>query len=108
VGEENTYKPEARCRFYAQCATYNAGLLKEEVELWLCGKGQPVESAYIPRILHVYTPTSKEAGLPSEMAVCPAFSGKIESLLTGKIQEYMEQVYLYWIKGKNLDDIFKL
>ncbi len=100
------YKPGARCRFYPQCAIYNLGLLREEAELTLCGNGQTIQKDYIPRIQDVHTPPSREAGSPGEMAVCPAFVGMIESLLTGTIRAYIEQIDQFWQRRRDLDDIF--
>ena len=105
---EQKYKSGARCRFYSQCDIYQAGLLREEVEFVLCGRGQPGQKDYIPRIQNVYGPASREAGSPSETAICPAFSGVVESLLTGKIRAYIEKVDWFWERQRTLDDIFKL
>lgn len=105
MGKEN-YKPVASCRFYTRCAVYNAGILREEVEKELCGKGQNVQKDYIPRIHKTYTPPTKESGSPTEFSVCPVFGGIIDTSFVNKIRNYIEQIDRFWQKGINLDDIF--
>lgn len=48
--EEESCKPYAKCRLYNICAIYNAGLLRDEFEIQMCGKGMQPDKSYVPMI----------------------------------------------------------
>ena len=103
--EEIQSKPGARCQIYTHCPIYNAGILREEVEEGLCGRGQEVQRDYIPRIQQIYTPPSKNVSSPPDDAVCPAFAEEIHEMFVGKVREYLERTDAFWMGEIELDDI---
>jgi hypothetical protein len=103
--EGNQFKPGARCRLYTYCPIYNAGILREEVEEALCGRGQEVQRDYIPRIQQIYTPLSKNVSSPPDDAVCPAFAEEVQEMFVGKVREYLERTDSFWRGETGFDDI---
>ena len=73
----------------------------------MCGKGQFLDSSYLPRIEKTYTPPSADAVMPSQGSVCPAFYGKVDGLFTRQVRAYLEQVDWFWEGRKKLEDIFQ-
>lgn len=47
---EDEFKPEAKCKYHHCCALYNLDALSPELEIKMCGRGQPVEKNYEPQI----------------------------------------------------------
>ena len=43
-------KPIAKCKYCRLCTLYNNGILSEEIEIEMCGKGFATEGEYVPEI----------------------------------------------------------
>ena len=50
MGEEQQFKPEAKCAYHSLCALYNNGALSLEVEVAMCGRGRYIDKTYEPQI----------------------------------------------------------